>query len=126
MNLLGVDYGEKRIGIAISHDNGLALPYEIFDNDKSLFKQINKLCESEQIDKVIVGVPYGLHGKDTKQTREVKNFIAVLKPEITLPIVLTDETMSSGAAKQLSEDGKKKDDASEAAVILQGYLDSLA
>lgn len=123
MNYLGIDYGEKRIGIAVSHDNGLALPYEVFKNDDDLLESIRKLCLIEGIDKLIVGMPFGLKGNETEQTKLSKKFVQDLKQYLNLPIIEVDERMSSGQAKKLRPEGGKKDDASEAAVILQGYLD---
>lgn len=123
MNYLGIDYGEKRIGISISHDNGLALPYEIFKNDDDVMENIRQLCINEGIDKIIVGLPLGLKGVETEQTEVSKKFAQDLEQFLSIKVATIDERMSSVGAKKLSADGKK-DDASEAAVILQSYLDS--
>jgi len=125
MNYLGIDYGEKRVGIALSRENGFALPFAVFKNDKNLFKNILKLCIDEGIDKVTVGIPFGLKGNKTDQTKIVKKFIAELKNNISFPIIEVDERMSSGLVQKMALGKIKREmkDASEAAVILQSYLD---
>lgn len=125
MNLLGIDYGEKRIGIAISRENGFALPFAIIKNDKDLFKNIIKLCIDEGIDKIIAGIPLGLKGNNTEQTLKVKKFLAELKENVSFPIIEIDERMSSELVKKMVLGKMKREmkDASEAAVILQSFLD---
>lgn len=119
--ILGLDYGDKKIGIAIADsENKLALPYKIIDNN-NFINQLKGICEKESIGKIIVGLPLALSGKDTEQTKKVKNIIKILKEEFVFPIGLEDERMTSKLAGVMV--GNKKDDVSAAAIILQSYLD---
>ena len=125
MNFIGIDYGEKRIGISVSHDIGLALPFDVLENNYDSINQIIDLCEEEEIDKIIVGMPYGMKGNTTEQTKQVKNFIIDLKEKTELPIEEMDERLSSvEAAKDLPKEiNDRLKDAREATIILQSYLD---
>lgn len=124
MKYLGIDYGLKRVGLAIS-EGDLASPYKIIEINSlsEAIEKIIKITRSENFDKVIVGLPEGAMGKATLK------LINVLKSK-GVDIEAADETLSS---KQALRDmleagvGKKKrrvQDASAAAIILQNYLDA--
>lgn len=126
--VLAIDYGEKRIGLAIS-DKDLALPYEMIENKnlKFVIEKIDKIIKKEDIDKIIVGLPKSLQGKGAKN-QKLDYFVASLKQKTGLKIILFDERMSSKAADKFKQKGDHKEtgwrDKVSAAIILQDYLDS--
>ncbi len=123
MRYLGVDFGLKRIGLATS-EGELASPDKTLEvkNFKNALEQI--IQESRDFDKVVVGLPEG------KMGQTVLGFIKALKKS-GVDAVEADETLSSQKAiKQMIESGVSKknrlvNDSVAAAIILQGYLDSL-
>lgn len=124
MKILGIDYGERRIGLAVS-EGEIARPLGVeIKNQKSNLK-IKELCEREGIAKIVVGIS---EGKMAGKTRE---FGRELQKTTSLPIEFFDETLTTQIAiKKMVEAGtsKKKrkefSDAVSAALILQDYLSS--
>ncbi len=122
MRYLGIDFGLRRVGLAIS-DGELASPYKILEGQRfnNLLEQVKK--ESIGFDKVVVGMPQGKMGKT------VLRFIKVLRKS-GLDVIETDETLSSKRAlTQVIEQGvskkhRKFNDDTAAAIILQDWLDS--
>jgi putative Holliday junction resolvase len=126
MKYLGIDYGEKKIGLAIADsETKIASPYKILINSKDISSKISEICYKEDIDKIIIGLPLTLKNSTSKQTKIVLNFIDKLKKIIDLPIIEQDERLSSGYAKELIKQMKTKhlDDDVAAMIILQSYLD---
>lgn len=126
MKYLGIDYGEKKIGLAIADsETKIASPYKILINSKDISSKISEICYKEDIDKIIIGLPLTLKNSTSKQTKIVLNFIDKLKKIIDLPIIEQDERLSSGYAKELIKQMKIKhlDDDVAAMIILQSYLD---
>lgn len=122
MRFLGLDYGKKRIGIALSDEEGkIAFPHKVFYNKDRVLMQIKSLAEKEKIFKIIIGLPTPFAGGDNLQTLEVKNFANKLKEKIKLPVDFENEILTSKLAHRGST--KEKIDASAAAIILQSYLD---
>ncbi|MBD3360155.1 MAG: Holliday junction resolvase RuvX [Candidatus Buchananbacteria bacterium] len=126
MKYLGIDYGDKKIGLAIADsETKIASPYKILTNSKDILSKISEICQEEDIDKIIIGLPLTLKSSTSKQTKIVLNFIDKLKKIIDLPIIEQDERLSSGYAKELIKQMKIKhlDDDVAAMIILQSYLD---
>ncbi|HKY20755.1 MAG TPA: Holliday junction resolvase RuvX [Vicinamibacterales bacterium] len=139
MRIFGIDLGEKRIGIAISDPTAtLARPLKTIERGKSdaravalLRATLAELAEGEEIASVVVGLPTRLDGTDNLQTPRVKNMIALLSAQLTVPVVAQDERLSSHEAEARlavrEKDWRKRKaklDAASAAVILQDYLDA--
>ena len=124
MRYLGIDYGSKRIGIAVSDDEGrMAFPSGIIPNrGKTVMKKIAARIRKEHIDGIVIGLPMGLDGKETEQTQTTRLFIAALRNTIQLPIETENEMLTSRMA-QASGMKDEQIDASSAAIILQSYLD---
>lgn len=129
--ILGIDYGEKNIGVALSDkDKGIAFPKAIFVYSQAL-KGIQNILKAEEIDCVVIGKPLSLKGDATFQSRKVEEFKEKLKALFPdLEIVSRDERWSSQAViknfQHLGYSEKEirlKKDMYEAAFILQGYLD---
>lgn len=119
MNLLGIDYGTKRIGLAISI-NEIISPIETVKNDKNIFNKINEIIGQYKIEKIFVGVS---EGKIADQT---KKFISRLSSVLQLEIETIEESVSTIEADQIFKENKKKNknyknqiDSIAAAVILR-------
>ena len=133
--ILGLDYGERRIGVALSDPLGIiAKPLITIDTIKTndYFSKILEIITNNNVSKVIVGLPLTLKGNNSKQTDDVISFLNKLKRRIQLPIITIDERLSSIAAeKSLKDQGIKTGynkaliDMTAAAIFLQEYLDSL-
>jgi len=131
-SILALDVGAKRIGVArASGDVRLAAPLTTIEHDDTVWRVLDTLIRSEQAATLVVGLPRGLDGQETEQTRQVREFIEVLKKHVSLPIVVRDEAVTSvHAEEELKRRGKpygKGDiDALAATYILQDYLEEQA
>jgi putative Holliday junction resolvase len=120
MKILGIDYGDKRIGLAIAESGSRATaPFRILENNKNLFIELKNIIKEEIIEKVIVGLPLSLKNQETEQTQKVKEFINQLKQRIELPIEIFDERLTSKIYRKL---GKRRIDDLAAMNILESYL----
>ena len=139
MRTLGLDYGERRIGIAISDPtSSLARPLTTISTDGTLVQRVAALAEKfssliadgEEFGLVVVGLPKALDGSPHQQTARVIAFVAELRRQISLPLKFQDERLTSVEAEQrlaiTQPDWRKRKirlDAASAAIILQDYLD---
>jgi putative Holliday junction resolvase len=120
MNILAIDYGKKRIGLAWTDTGvGVVLPYGIVSNEKELISLIKK----EGIQKVVIGLPTGLDGKENENTKNVRKFGEKIENETKIKIDFVDERFSSAAADRMDGSGASRDEKA-AMVILQTYLES--
>lgn len=121
MKYLGIDFGTKRIGIAVSDNGGiLAFPHAVVENNEKFFERLREIVKKEGTKKIVVGMPKALSGKETAMTMRVKDFIEKLKREGFI-VVEEDEIFSTKIAKENAREDMR--DASAAALILQQYLD---
>lgn len=135
MKFLGIDFGTKRIGIAISDENAtFAFPKTVLKNDKNLVSNLSELIQNEKIESIVIGESLDEQGLANKVNQDIKNFIEVLEREFNLPIEKEKEFFSSFEAhgrlgKESLNDRKTKIekgsdlDSKAAAIILQRYLD---
>ena len=133
--LLGIDPGKKRVGIAISDENKIiATPYTtiIKNNFSDFLKQINKVILENDIKGIVIGNPINMDGSASQSSQSAKDLAINLSKNISVPITMWDERLSSRGAFNLSNDlnvntTKKisKLDENSAAFILQGALDFL-
>ncbi|MDY7000532.1 MAG: Holliday junction resolvase RuvX [Thermodesulfobacteriota bacterium] len=112
MRILGIDYGTKRLGLAVTDpDETLALPYATLEKttrDK-LFSELFTIIEREGVEKIVLGLPLTLDGGESLTTRQVRNFAKDLERKFKGPVILVDERLSSHAAKaDLDAAGVKK------------------
>lgn len=125
--LLGIDYGEKRIGLALSDPlKIIASPYKIINNDQTSINFILELIKKENIEQIIIGLPLNMNGTTGFQAKIVIDFKDQLKEQVNIPIVFEDERLSSKKVKEVNKDLKVKNeyiDDKAAAIILQNYLD---
>jgi len=129
MRVLGIDYGSKRVGIALGDtESKIATPWATVPNEGSLalLARIHELAARDQVEAIVVGVPRPLKNSklENQQVLETKTFIASLRG-IDLKVFEEDETLTSKlAARQVEERGEKgKRDDLAAANILQTWLD---
>ena len=133
--LLGIDPGKKRVGIAISDENKIiATPYTtiIKNSFSELLIEMNKIINENDIKGIIIGNPINLDGSNSQSSQSAKDLAINLSKNITLPVAMWDERLSSRGAFNLSNaldvnTSKKisKLDENSAAFILQGALDYL-
>lgn len=130
--ILAIDWGTKRVGIAISDAGGtMAFPHSTLTNQQgSIIKQIEKIIEREGIRELVIGLPLNMDGSSGKSVELVNRFGEELKT-LGLPIHFVDERLSSfSAERMLREIGRKPSrrkelvDRAAAAVFLQEFLDS--
>lgn len=122
MKLLAIDYGSKRIGLAVGDtENKIAFPRGILENSPRILDAIKDFCKKESIGKIIVGLPLSLSGQDSVQTKEIRMFVERLQKQITVPIELIDERLTSTQAHKLHPEKKKIDDIA-ASLLLEQYL----
>ena len=133
MQYLGIDYGSKRVGLAIGDDDTkLSIPIDalLLSSVDEFIPKIKNFLTTNQIDRIVLGLPRGLDGQDTRQTQEVMIICDKLKKELLIPITLQDEAMTSEIAKERLSLSKKivkqgEVDSEAASIILQDYLNSL-
>lgn len=118
MRYLGIDYGAKRIGLALSDPEGrIAFPHSTVRT----LEEVLAVAQHEGVGAVVVGFPVPFHGRSSSQTRTVRAFAARLKSGLQLPIAFENEVFTTKLAERFSS--REKADASAAALILQSYLD---
>ena len=129
---LGIDFGTKRVGLALSdRSNIIASPYRTLNyvSEKDLVAQLETIVSENDIKILVLGLPINMKGEDTVQTTKVRNFKDILST-LRISIVYEDERLSSVSAinslmLQNVKTGHNKPeiDKTAAAIILQQYLD---
>jgi putative Holliday junction resolvase len=119
---LGIDFGEKRVGIAISDEEGkFAFPNVVLVNDKNLLKNIMSLCLKNSTEIVIMGESRNFQGKINEIMWKIEGFKKQLEL-MGVKVIFEPEFMTSVQASQITGENDMLD-ASAAAIILQSYLD---
>mgnify|MGYP001278620457 FL=1 len=129
---LGIDYGDTRIGIALSDPlQIITKPYITLKNNSDFFVKLESIVNEKEVKIIVVGYPYGMKGQITKQTEKVDLFIDRLKQNIDIDVIKVDERLSSKSAENLLKKqgfktghNKSMIDDTSAAIILQEYIDS--
>ena len=134
MRYLGIDFGLKRVGLALTDPAGtMAFPHRtlVRTTRKQFFEDLLGVIETEKVEGVVLGLPLGLDGQETDTTRQVINFKNSLARRTPLPIFMVNEALSSFEAEQaLSRVGMKKKkqkpvlDQVAAVIILESFLAS--
>jgi len=120
--ILGIDYGEKRIGLAVSDESQTFARELAILSPKEFWEQVGQLISSQSISKVVLGWPLNMSGEMTEKTREVESFKLKVESETKLPVEVIDERLSSQMAQNLPG-GKQNVDSLAAQILLQNYLD---
>ena len=134
MRLLGVDHGEKRIGLALSDPTGtIVSPFKVIEHTSRLMDaaQVASLVEENEVGLIVIGQSFDEEGKPNQAGRRAAKFANALKEQTNIPIILWDESFSTQDARltkiELGVSRKKRaghQDALAAVVILQSYLES--
>jgi len=134
MRILGVDYGHKRIGLALSDETGtIAQPLDYIDGGAiaKVSLELARLCAERKVGKIVVGVPLRLDGRPSEQTERTLAFIAELRRATAIPLAQWDERLTSVQAERAlleanvrRSERKQKIDKLAAQIMLQSYLDA--
>ena len=104
MRILGLDYGEKRIGVAICDELGLTaqgLPTIVRKNKKHDWEILGSLIRNYKVEKIVIGYPVRLDGSEGIQCEKVNRFAALLEANFFLPVVKWQETLSTKEAEEI-------------------------
>lgn len=124
MRILGIDYGERRLGLALSDEGaGFAFPKETIPNDAAAIERIVAMCAAEGVQEVVIGDTRAANGVENAITAEAEEFAQRLEGR-GLSVRTAREAWSSVEAARFAPKGKEHDDAAAAAIILQRHLDS--
>ncbi|MFL2688783.1 MAG: RuvX/YqgF family protein [Candidatus Actinomarina sp.] len=120
-NIIGIDYGERFIGLAIKKKSlNTPYPLKILDSKEvDILVEIKKVLDGNEIEEIVIGYPIGLNNHETRMTKVVDKFITKGLSKISeLPVIKVDERMTS---KLINDDTERYDDLS-ALEILNSYL----
>lgn len=122
--ILAIDYGLARVGLALGDaEAGVVSSRQTFANDPQFMEKLILLCSDNQVIKIILGLPRGLDGQETRQTEITREFGETLA-SLNIPIELRDEAGTSQLARERLGKNPPKElvDAESAAIILEEYL----
>lgn len=133
MRIAAIDFGEKRIGLAVSdRERKIALPLTVVEGGKKAIQNIREALPLKEIDLILIGLPLEMSGKKGKMAEKVESFAKTLEDALQIPIHLIDERLSSKAAdvllKEISLNRKSRSakiDMTAAVLLLQTYLDQI-
>lgn len=128
MKVLAIDYGEKRVGLALGDtETRLALPHGVLNRtaDESLAQQLQQVVLEEDVATVVVGEPVSTSGQASTQTQASRTFAELLRRELKVPVLLFDERFTSQRADAARVPGTKTRSRDELAAmfLLQDYLE---
>ena len=135
MNYLGIDWGEKRIGLAYANEVGVAvaLPAAVAKSKKGRLEYIESVIAARRIDEIVCGYPLNMDGSIGFKVREVDAFILEMEKLFGLPVHRVDERLSSYSIEQIMKMQKKQNDrksgeidSRSAALILQDFIEARA
>ncbi len=131
--ILGIDWGEKRIGLALSDPLGIiATGLATVENksDSDLISYLKQMIAGEEISKIILGFPKNMDGSTGPKGEQVLAFKQTLEKDVAIPVILWDERLTTVSAQRSLQEaqvklkkGKKVLDKIAAVLILQNYLD---
>lgn len=135
MRIMGLDLGQKRIGVALSDPLGFTaqgLTVISYDRDEEALQRIAALCREYTVEQIVAGLPLNMNGSRGPAVGEVERFAALLKKRTGLPLTFIDERLTSQAAERALLEGglrrrkrKAVKDRLAAVLILQSYLAAL-
>ena len=131
---LGIDYGRKRVGIALSDGLGLAAhPFEVLAAGPDLTARLAELALENDVTRIVIGLPVSLDGSEGPSAGAARRFAERLTESLDTPVVLYDERFTSRIAEEALLEGgvsragrRSRVDKVAAAIMLQGYLDRQA
>lgn len=133
MRFMGLDVGDKRIGVALSDERAvIASPRETLERrgNRKDIAHLLELARGEEVSEILVGLPLSLDGSIGPQAEKVERFVAALRSETEIPVTLWDERLTTVSAERALLEGdvsrakrRRTIDQVAAALILQSYLD---
>ncbi len=129
MRYLGIDYGDKKIGLALGDEARVAVPLEVVRvraNGRSPVQRIVEIIREEQIDEVVVGAPLStVEGCVSEQLKKTREFVKKLQAEVSIPVQEIDERYTTAEAIRSQKEigATAEEDAIAAAIILQAWFD---
>jgi len=136
MRILALDHGTKRIGVAVSDEmKMIATPLEYIPAEPfaAFLARLREILREKEVELIIIGMPRNMDGSYGPAALKVQEFVAVLKDALTIPLKTLDERLTTVQAQRFLIQGnvrrdkrREKVDKTAAAILLQGYLDSLA
>jgi putative Holliday junction resolvase len=134
MRVLGIDHGERRVGLALSDALGIAahpLRQLTVESDEEAIAEIRDIVEEHEVDRFVVGLPLNMNGSEGPQTAAARAFAERLEAELGLPVEMQDERWSTRRAERTMVDAdltrakrKKRRDVMAAQFVLQAWLDA--
>lgn len=132
MRLIGIDFGEKRIGVAAGDDRTrIAVPVDTIESRGDPVSEIAAVAEERMAEAVVIGLPLSLSGAEGPQAERVREVVDALAQRLTIPIITHDERLTTTEAARLPGGGSRKAkggatsrDAVAASIMLQAYMDS--
>lgn len=135
MRILALDHGTKRIGVALSDElKMIAQPLEFIPAEPfaAVLARLKEILRDKQVELILVGMPRNMDGSYGPAALKVQEFVAALREAVAVPIQTWDERLTTVQAQRFLIQGgvrrekrKEKVDKTAAAILLQGYLDSL-
>ena len=136
MRVIGLDYGTKTVGVALSDESGLiAQPYITIERKhagklRQTYAQIEEIINDNNVDKIVLGYPKNMNNTEGERAEATKEFMENLERRTGLPVILVDERLTTMEADRILADTgvaksarKEHIDKMAAAIILQNYLD---
>jgi putative Holliday junction resolvase len=125
MRYLGIDYGSRAVGLALSDEAAaFAFPLEVLPNDALILENVLRVIEEKNISAVVIGDTRAEGGAANTITAECERFADELEARSKLPVRRVREAWSSVEASRYAPKGRERDDAAAAAIILQRFLDT--
>jgi len=135
MRVLGLDYGTKRVGLALSDETGtIAQPLCFLPAEPAakLLERLKEIVAERTVEEIVVGLPRNMNGTYGPAAEKTREFVAALQQAVTVPVKTWDERLTSVQANRfLIESGMRREkrkervDQAAAAILLQSYLDGI-
>lgn len=132
--LLGIDYGDRRVGLALGDPTGtFARPYRTVESSSRLIETLQSVIRKEEIDGIVLGLPRNMDGTLGRKAEQVLEFKKRLESEVGLAVETWDERLTTAEANRILDlagvsprDRRRTVDQVAAQILLQSYLDSRA
>ena len=134
--ILGIDYGTRRVGLAVSDPMGIvATPLRVLEvvSDEAAVREVKRVCREQAIEAIVVGMPFNMDGTRGPSAEAAEKFAGMVREKTGLTVETWDERLSTSMVERVLIDGgarrekrKQVRDKLAAQVILQGYLDAKA
>lgn len=119
---MGIDYGAKRVGVALTDESGvMAFPHATYENDSALFEKLCELVRTKHVGEIVVGHSIDREGAPNPVQEAINALTEQLRTKLGMPVHLEEERYSTQAALRL-QGRTTQTDASAAALILDAYL----